>query len=248
MTFWSVLANDGEGERKGWRMERFGMSMGVMSNQKSSRQSPVNVMFDWEGLGKAVVVDVSLKFLTSKAHFLTKQQVGGGGGHVCVDIATFHSKLQFIVQDQPSQETVFNSRIPSDLRSRISFLPHDFFTPQPIKEADVYLLSHVLHDWSDEMALKILRQLTPAMKATSSILVLEQVLAEFGEVSNAQMRTARSADLLMLSLCNAKERTKEDWRVLVESVDERLAVKNIISSSVGGPRSLIEIGFRDRGV
>jgi hypothetical protein len=39
------------------------------------------------------------------------------------------------------------------------------------------------------MALKILRQLIPAMKATGSILVLEQVLAEFAKVSNAQMRT-----------------------------------------------------------
>jgi hypothetical protein len=46
-TFWSVLANDGEGERKGWRTERFGISMGVIRNQKPSPQSPVSVMFDW---------------------------------------------------------------------------------------------------------------------------------------------------------------------------------------------------------
>ena len=246
-TFWSVLVNDGEGEKKGWRMKRFGMAMGAKEKQEPSQQSPFNVMFDWDSLGKAVVVDVSSKS-QEDAYFLTRPQIGGGGGHISADIATFHPKLQFIVQDQPSQEIVFNSRVPADLRSRISFQPYDFFTPQPVKEADVYFLSHVLHDWSDEMALKILRQIVPAMKATSRILLLERVVAEFGEVSNAEMQIARSADLLMLSLFNAKERTKDDWEVLVESADERLIVKNIVSSSAGGSKSLIEIGLRDRKV
>jgi hypothetical protein len=57
----------------------------------------------------------------------------------------------------------------------------------------------------------------------------------------------RSVDLLMLSLYNAKA-DEGGLEVLVENVDERLAVKSIISPSVGGPRSLIEIGFRDREV
>jgi len=177
---------------------------------------------------------------------------------VSVDIATFHPKLQFIVQDQSSQDAIFNARVPSDLRSRISFQTHDFFAPQPVKEANVYLFSSVLHDWSDEMAVKILRQLLPAMKPNSRILVIEGVMGEFGDVSNAQMRGTRSADLTMLALLNGKERTKEDWITLVESADltmlallngkertkedwitlvesadERLMVKNIVRPSVG---------------
>jgi 6-hydroxytryprostatin B O-methyltransferase len=161
-------------------------------------------------------------------------------------VATFHPKLRFIVQDQPSQEEIFKSQVPRNLRSRISFQAHDFFTPQPVKGADVYFLSAVLHDWSDEMALKILQQLVPTMKPSTRILVFEGIMAEFGEVTNAQMRITRSVDLMMLSLLNGKERTKENWMQLVENADPKLTVKNIVSPSFGGPRPLIEIGFGDK--
>lgn len=59
-TYWTVMANDGEGKRKGWRMKRFGMAMGVTRRPGPDRQSPMNVMFDWDGLGEATIVDVSV--------------------------------------------------------------------------------------------------------------------------------------------------------------------------------------------
>lgn len=159
-----------------------------------------------------------------------------------VSIATFFPKLKFIIQDLPSQAAIFEVRVPPELRSRISFQSHDFFTTQPVKGAAVYILSSVLHDWSDVKAVEILRQLVPAMKPSSRICVLDGVMAEFGEVSNEQMRRTRSADLLMLSLFNARERRKEDWRALMEKVDPRLVVRQIVT--VGGPRGLIEVGLR----
>lgn len=58
-TWWSVLGNDGENERKGWRMKLFGMAMGGTRNPVLSREAPDNAIFDWEGLGDATVVDVS---------------------------------------------------------------------------------------------------------------------------------------------------------------------------------------------
>lgn len=56
-TFWSVMNSDGEGEKKGWRMKRFGMSMGVTRNPEPSRELPVSVAFDWGPLGDAKVID-----------------------------------------------------------------------------------------------------------------------------------------------------------------------------------------------
>lgn len=41
-------------------------------------------------------------------------------------------------------------------------IAHDFFTPQPIRDASVFLLRVVLHDWSDTFARKILLQLREA--------------------------------------------------------------------------------------
>ena len=162
-----------------------------------------------------------------------------------VDIAIFYLKLRFIVQDLPNQEAIFDARVPSDLRFRISFQAHDFFAPQPTKDADVYLLSSVLHSWSDELAAKILRQLLPAIKPNSRILLFEGVMGEFGDVSNAQMRFTKTADLTMLALLNGKERTRDNCTMLVKSVDEKLMVKNVVRPTVGGPKWLIEVGFRD---
>jgi hypothetical protein len=55
----------------------------------------------------------------------------------------------------------------------------------------------------------------------------------------------RSIDAVAVQCEGADEGGLE---ALLENVDERLAVKSIISPSLGGPRSLIEIGFRDREV
>ena len=96
------------------------------------------------------------------------------------------------------------------------------------------------------MAPKILRQLVPVMKPSTRILVLEGIMAEFGEVTNTQMTVTRSVDLMMLSLLNGKERTKGNWIQLVRTVDPKLTVKNIVRLSVGGPRPLIEVGFGDK--
>ena len=71
--------------------------------------------------------------------------------------------------------------------NRVSFVPHDFFTEQPVKGAAVYNLRYIMsvsptpraapsspasrHDWDDERALTILRGLRPALGADSRILI-----------------------------------------------------------------------------
>jgi hypothetical protein len=66
-TFWSILAEDeSEGREKGWRMKRFGIAMGGGRNPAPDPTSFPNVLFDWDSLGEALVVDVSLPALPSR--------------------------------------------------------------------------------------------------------------------------------------------------------------------------------------
>jgi SAM-dependent methyltransferase len=44
--------------------------------------------------------------------------------------------------------------------------------------ADVYILSHVLHDWSDAEALKILRNCREAIAPGGRLLIVEMVRGE----------------------------------------------------------------------
>jgi hypothetical protein len=35
-------------------------------------------------------------------------------------------------------------------RSNIEFMKYDFFTPQVVKDADVYIYRWIFHNWQDE--------------------------------------------------------------------------------------------------
>lgn len=61
------------------------------------------------------------------------------------------------------------------LRSRVTFVEHDFFQTQPLA-ADVYLFRQILHDWSDIDCVRILKALLPALKTGARILISESVM------------------------------------------------------------------------
>ena len=53
---------------------------------------------------------------------------------------------------------------------------YDFFQEQPVKNASVYLLRIILHDWSDEYAMKILKRVRAAASPDSKLIVMEAML------------------------------------------------------------------------
>ena len=70
-------------------------------------------------------------------------------------------------------------------------MAHDFFTEQPVKDADVYFFKWIFHDWSDKYSIKILRSLIPALKKGSKIILNEYVIPQPGEVSLLKEREIR---------------------------------------------------------
>ena len=123
---------------------------------------------------------------------------------------------------------------------RIEFIEHDFFTPQPVKDADVYLLRMIIHDWADEDAVRILKELTKVMKANSRIVIMDMVLPTPGTSSVIFEAALRQKDLTMRQALNAKEREVEDWYKLIRKVDEGLQIV-AIRRPEGSQHSVIEI-------
>ncbi|GJP88046.1 hypothetical protein CBS63078_2764 [Aspergillus niger] len=179
---------------------------------------------DWGKVGRGVVVDV-----------------GGSSGFLSIALANAYENLSFVVQDYKHTVDEGRAALPSHLSERVSFQAHDFFAPQTVA-GDVYLLRHVCHNWSDENAARILRNLVPAMKSSSRILLVEVVTVRPGVVNRVQEKYMRNVDVTMLQMLNTQERSREDWESVVTLADKRLKVLRIHRPE-GSWDSIIEIGF-----
>ena len=138
-------------------------------------------LFDWGAYEQASLVDV-----------------GGSHGLVCVELARKLPKFNFIVQDLPEVIAEGASIIPEDLSKRIVLVAHDFFKAQPARNMDFYFLRWIFHDWPDQYCLKILRNLIPALKAGSRILINEICIPDRDTIPFYQERSLR-LDFLNLS-------------------------------------------------
>lgn len=166
--FYLELAKDPE------RSRRFGGGMVFMTQGDLYDIRHLIAGYDWAGLDEVggTVVDV-----------------GGGHGGVSRALAGATTRVQFIVQDLPGTVKEGESMLPVELEGRVRFMAHDFFTEQPAKHADVYFFRFILHNWSDKYAAKILRNLMPAMKDGSKIVIYEFLPSEVATTSWTQKQS-----------------------------------------------------------
>jgi hypothetical protein len=139
-------------------------------------------------------------------------------------------ELTITVQDLPQVQTEFNNTVPEHLTSRVSFQAHSFFNKQTVEGADIYLLKMILHDHSDEDAVKILKALTPALKKGSRVVLLEYI-GNRGETDTPLPLSMRqwgtAVDIRLMALFNNKEREVGDWKELFTAADSRYDVADV---------------------
>ncbi|KAI4252736.1 MAG: hypothetical protein LQ352_004114 [Teloschistes flavicans] len=193
------------------RGQRFADAMTFMGSGPGLEHHHILNHYDWASLGASTVVDV-----------------GGSHGSLSIAIAQAFPSLRCIVQDRPEIIEMGDHNLPTDVRGRVDFMAHDFFDEQPVKDAEVYILRWILHDWSDRNASRILKALVPALQAGARVLLLEQIMPEPGALSAYQERAYRSMDLVMWATHNAKERTLNDWRELLKDSDPGLEITSVI--------------------
>jgi hypothetical protein len=65
-----------------------------------------------------------------------------------------------------------------------NFYPvHDFFEPQPIKDASVFFLRFIMHDWADKYAKPILQQLRVSAQPSTKLIFCD-FLVPYAAYSN----------------------------------------------------------------
>ncbi|EKM53055.1 uncharacterized protein PHACADRAFT_210782 [Phanerochaete carnosa HHB-10118-sp] len=194
------------------RLQRF--SIALEGAKQAGPRNAILEGFDWRSLKQdAVVVDV-----------------GGGVGSQSMRLAQNFSHLRFVVQDREQivKDAVefWDGQLPGAVKSQ-----------KPVKNASVFLLHTVLHDWSDDYCIRILRHLRDAAAPDTRLLIVDSLLPYACEDNSLEgiagvehpvhpkpllpnlghsATLLYHADVQMMTIFNGKERTPKQVKELME--------------------------------
>ncbi len=170
-------------------------------------------VYDFSGIG--VLVDVA-----------------GGHGAVLTQILNAYPRMRGVLFDL---EHVLGGAWPRieamGLNERCTTQAGDFFTAVPAG-GDAYIMKHIIHDWDDDRAVAILRNIRRAMGGKRGrVILLESVLQpgdapDFGKI----------IDLEMMVMPGGRERTADEFRGLFASAG--FAMTRIVPTA--SPLSIVE--------
>ena len=141
----------------------------------------------------------------------TVVDVGGAHGTLLAGVLNANPAARGVLTDLPHVIADAPRALAAmGIAGRAEAVAGDFF--QAVPEGDVYLLKQVLHDWSDEQCVTILRNCARAMKPGGKVAVVEMVVPEDGTPSLAQIM-----DLNMLVMLPGRERTEAEFNALFQA-------------------------------
>jgi hypothetical protein len=82
-----------------------------------------------------------------------------------------------------------------------------------------------MHNYSTPYAVKLIKNLVPALKPGARVLIMDHCLREPGAENPWDERQIRAMDLIMLALLNAQERTEQEFKDLFAAADEGFVFK-----------------------
>ena len=182
-----------------------------------SRNEELNSSFDEEMRAIAANTSIPAFERVNWAGSAVVADVGGGTGRVLASILRAHSHLRGVLVDRA--EAVMMAK--QELRGlNCTFNTDDIRSAVPA--ADTYILSHVLHNWSDGDCLTILRVIRRALLGRGRLLIAELMMP-----GTQVQHPAKWADVAMLLLFGeARERTEAELKDLLEKAGWNLAKVN----------------------
>lgn len=173
------------------------------------------------------------------SRFGTIIDVGGGEGALLAGILRANPALRGVVFDMPRVAEGANETIAAaGLGDRCEFVGGDFFEAVP-GGGDAYILKHVIHDWDDARAVRILRNCRRAMKAEGKLLIVEGVYPERIDQSVVS-RGAAANDVNMLVCTGGRQRAEAEFRALFDAAGfelTRIVPTQAMSSVIEGVRA-----------
>ena len=152
----------------------------------------------------------------SWANGKTLVDIAGGHGKVLTEILLKHPEIRGKLFDLEHVVKGAGPRIESlGLTARCGTCHGDFFKEVP--SGDAYVLKNIIHDWDDEKATTILKNIHKASPADVRVVLLEAVITAGNEP-----HFGKWLDLEMLLLPGGRERTEQEFRELFAGAGFRM--------------------------
>jgi ubiquinone/menaquinone biosynthesis C-methylase UbiE len=147
----------------------------------------------------------------------TLMDIAGGHGRLLTGVLEANPSMRGVLFDLPhviagAREIVQTTTV----GDRCEFATGDFFQSVP-SGGDAYIMKHIIHDWDDERALKILENIRKAMNPGGRVLVVEAVITEGNQGDFGKL-----LDIEMLVSPGGKERTAAEYEELFSRAGLRL--------------------------
>ena len=150
--------------------------------------------------------------------FKTLADVAGGHGYLLAQVLKANRNLRGILFDVPPVIEGAGAMLEREgVAGQVETIAGDFFASVPAG-ADAYMMKHIIHDWDDERAVRILRNISAVMPEGGKVLVVETVVPEGNEPHYSKL-----LDLEMLISPGGQERTAEEYRQLLAVAGLRLS-------------------------
>ncbi len=164
--------------------------------------------------------------------FKTLVDIGGGHGALLTAILKAHPTLRGTLFDQPS--VIAGAKkggfiTAKGIAKRCTLKAGSFFAAVP-EGADIYTLKYILHDWSDEHSVQILKKCRTAMHDKSRLLVIDSVIPPGNRPGYVKL-----LDIEML-IIGGRERTRADFAAIFRKAGLKLT--RIIPTN--SPLSIVE--------
>lgn len=127
----------------------------------------------------SAVTDIHVRWLTAAYQFSRHRRVvdvGSGRGRLLSAMLAAAPNLRGVWCDRAEVLPAARELLAdAGVATRCEFVPGSFLDKVPAG-ADLYVIKHVLHDWADEPAGTILKNIAAAMEPSSTLLVIEGLL------------------------------------------------------------------------
>ena len=163
--------------------------------------------------------------------FGTIVDIGGGHGGLITSILKANPKAKGILLDAPQVVEGARPKLEAaGLANRCEAVGGDFFKAVPAG-GDVYMMKWIIHDWNDELAITILKNVRNEIPRDGRVIIVDCVVPE-----NNEPDFSKFFDLNMMVMTGGKERTEKEFAQLLNAAGFKL--RRVIPTKV--PTSIVE--------